>query len=337
MYRYQILHQKRNEALTTVDNYKELPSRTLATILFQEFPHLFKSVETARNYVRSLRGASGDYKRKHCKTNIMEKKISTISEGLAKLKAYQETKAESIILTDCEILLLGDIHIPFHHTESLTAAIEYGLTRNPDVIILNGDIIDCYDVSSFTKEIERPRIEDEIQACVEFLTLLRDAFPKARIIYKLGNHEERMRNYILKNAQAFSGLSVLRLENLLNLDALNIEVVHREIIKAGNLNILHGHEMGESIFSPVNPARGFFLKAKTDTIVNHYHQVSHHSEGNLNGISIGVWSVGCLCMLNPAYRPFAFTKWKHGFAYITVYKDGQFMVENKEIKNGQIY
>jgi hypothetical protein len=48
------------------------------------------------------------------------------------------------------------------------------------------------------------------------------------------------------------------------------------------------------------------------------------------------YSTGCLCDLSPKYRPFAFTKWKHGAAIVEVNPDKTFQVFNFEIKEGQI-
>jgi predicted phosphodiesterase len=333
------LGQLRITYLNTIASELEgLPKRTAGRILHERRPDLFYSINAARVFLQSLTNSMGNKKPPvQFESPFMNQDKSTIQEGLAKLRAYQAKQEPQIVLSDCEILILSDIHLPFHDQESLSVAIDYGMERKPDVVLLNGDILDCYDISRFHKEQDRPSIVDELQMGKEFLTLLRQAFPDARIIYKLGNHEERLRNYILKNAPEFGNLAALELHVLLGFEELKIERVDRAIVKAGKLNILHGHEMGEAIFSPVNPARGFFLKAKANTLVGHYHQSSHHSEGNLNGDKVGVWSTGCLCSLSPEYRPYAFTKWKHGFAYVTVHEDGTFVVENKEIIDGRIY
>lgn len=325
--------------LTVKAELSALPNQTAGRILHERRPDLFNTVDAGRNFIRSIKGANGAKSRNQSNTWAglpVTNMKSNIREGLAKLRAYEAKKPEPLHLTG-EVLVLSDIHIPFHDLEALTTALEFGAAREPDVVLLNGDILDCYDISRFMKEQDRPSIVDEIQMGIEFLALLREQFPAARIIYKLGNHEERMRNYILKNAPEFGNLEALEFHSLLQFDKYRIERVDRQIIKAGKLNILHGHEMGESVFSPVNPARGMFLKAKANTLVGHYHQSSHHSEGDLNGNKVGVWSTGCLCSLSPEYRPFAYTKWKHGFAYVTVEADGTFTVENKEIIDGKVY
>lgn len=322
-----------------IDQFPNLPNRTLASLMFTREEGLFSNIENARDRVRYYKGAHGS---KDLKSAMKEKHTdkpnhSSILEGLAKLKILSQAEEMSpVVLGQGKYLILSDIHLPFHEEEALSAALNYGVDNTPDCIILNGDILDCYDVSRFSKEIRRPKISEELEMGRNFLQYLRELFPTQPIYYKFGNHEERMRAYILRNARELADLEDVSLETLLRLHDYKIIPVNREMIRLGKLTVLHGHELGESVFSPVNPARGFFLKAKASTIVGHYHQVSHHSENNLHGEQVGVWSMGSLCNLSPEYRPYAFTKWSNGFAYVIVNEDLSFSVDNFKIIQGQI-
>lgn len=319
-----------------IKKYPDYPNATLAKKILEENP-TFKSVEHIRCKIRYIKGVYGDKNRKCIIDKSMITEKSTIAEGLQKLKIISHAKEmENVHLGEGKYLILSDIHLPYHDQESLSVALEWGLNNNIDCIILNGDIMDCYPVSSFIKDVGMPSLREEIEITLTFLTYLRELFPIIPIYYKLGNHEERIKNYILRSAKEFADVDNLKFENLLHLNDLKINLVNRELIKLGKLNVMHGHEMGESVFSPVNPARGMFLKTKASTIFGHNHQVSHHSENNINGDSTGVWSMGCLCTLSPDYRPFAFTKWSHGFACVTVSKNGNFNVNNMRILNGEI-
>lgn len=316
--------------------FSDYPSRTLARKIVQENPHL-GDIEKIRAKIKYYRGLQGNKNLNSLTDKSMLREKSTIAEGLRKLKII--TKAEqmqNVVLGEGRYLILSDIHIPYHDEESLSTALQWGLDNNIDTIILNGDIMDCYPVSSFIKDVAMPTLREEIEMTITFFAYLRELFPTQAIFYKLGNHEERIKNYILRSAREFADVDNLKIENLLHLDEYKIALVNREIIKLGKLNILHGHEMGESVFSPVNPARGMFLKAKSNMLFGHNHQVSHHSENNINGENTGVWSTGCLCTLSPDYRPFAYTKWSHGFACVDVNEDNTFHVNNMRIINGKI-
>lgn len=318
-----------------IQRFPELPNKTLAAMIFTKEEGLFTDVEAARKMIRYYKGADGAVSKKAADNQNRKVEHSTIKEGLRKLGLISKAEnMESVELGAGSYLILSDIHLPFHDEDALALAIEYGLNHKVDALILNGDILDCYDVSRFGKELRRPKISEELEMGRQFLKYVSEKFP--RVLYKIGNHEERMRAYVLRNARELGDLQEVSLEYLLRFPEYGIEAVNREMIKLGGLIVMHGHEMGESIFSPVNPARGYFLKAKASTLIGHYHQVSHHSENNLHGEQVGVWSTGCLCSLSPDYRPYAYTKWSNGFAYVTVNEDDTFQVKNFRILNGKI-
>lgn len=328
---------KRNIVSEYIRNHKEYPNQTLAKLILKKEVGLFSSVDTCRSYIRCLKGA----KNKERKLYTPEfKEVSNVSLGLQRLKALQEKNKHeqepNIILKAGKYGVLSDIHFPFQDDEALQTAINYLSSITLDGIILNGDIIDCYAISRFAKDRRDVHLFEEIELCKEFLNVLQQIFPDVPMWFKNGNHDLRVDKFIINQAPELIGLDEIALANLLHLKELDIVHVKNAIIKAGKLNILHGHEFGESIFSPVNPARGVFLKSKSSTLIGHYHQSSYHPEGNLNGDLIGCWSAGCLCKLSPSYRPFAYTKWNHGFAVVDVFEDGNFEVNNHVIINGKI-
>jgi hypothetical protein len=104
--------------------------------------------------------------------------------------------------TGCNnILFIGDLQIPFHDIPAITCALKYGQEQGVNTIYLNGDICDHYSVSSYEKRKEFRNIVEEIRMTREFLGILRNVFPNATIIYKLGNHEIRWARYIRQNAK----------------------------------------------------------------------------------------------------------------------------------------
>jgi predicted phosphodiesterase len=330
---------KQDVVKSYIEKFPELPNKMLAELMFSRERGLFQDKESARSSIRYYKGANGDKNRKKATNagHFEQPQISTIQEGLKKFGIISRAEApEHLQLGSGKYLILSDIHIPFQDDAALACALEWGVQNNVTHIILNGDIMDTYEVSRFLKETKRPKIAEELEMTRSFFAFLRDLFPNTPIYYKLGNHEERMRHYLLRNAKEFADLDGLSLEDQLKLKDFNIQLVNREMIKIGKLIVIHGHELGESVFSPVNPARGMFLKAKASILFGHNHQVSHHSENNLHGDQVGVWSTGCLCELTPEYRPYAYTKWSHGFAFVDVNEDGTFHVNNMKILNGKI-
>jgi hypothetical protein len=120
------------------------------------------------------------------------------------------------------------------------------------------------------------------------------------------------------------------LDRWLHLDKHNISLVEdKRIVMLGQLPVLHGHEKGKGISSPVNQARGAFLRLNHTVLEGHGHRTSGHCEPDMFGREVFCWSTGCLCELHPAYAPI--NKMNHGFALVDVQADGEFDVTNLRI------
>lgn len=231
-----------------------------------------------------------------------------------------------------KFLILNDIHIPYHNKRALNIALSY--LKDVDTLILNGDIIDFYAISRFIKNPEKKFIKDEIELVKEFLTEIRKDF-KGEILYKMGNHENRLITYIFSNAPALYGLENITLQSLLNFKELNIKYIDDiQLIKIGSLFVLHGHEIFAGA-GMVNIARSYYLKAKENIIFGHRHQSQEYFDKSLDGNIKGAWAVGCLCDLNPRYM--SINGWNHGFAIVTKLNNNDFEVDNYKIINGKVY
>lgn len=233
-------------------------------------------------------------------------------------------------------LVLPDLHIPFHEKSALMLSVRSGRQASVDTVLVNGDCADYYDLSKFCKDPRARRWPDEIKMQRDFFVWLRCVFPKARILYKLGNHDERYETFLMQRAPELIGLDVLDIGNLLRLREVGVELVRdKKPIRLGNLNVIHGHEYRFAISNPVNAARGLFLRTKAYALCSHFHQSSYHSENNIEGSTIATWSTGCLCDLHPAYMPI--NNWSHGFAIVEVDKANKFHVRNRVIRGGEVY
>ena len=127
------------------------------------------------------------------------------------------------------------------------------------------------------------------------------------------------------------------LEERLQLNEVKVHLLDDKVlVKAGKLSITHGHHIFKGVFSPVNPSRGAFLRAKQSVIVGHLHRASHHPEIDLDGKVISCWSTGCLCELRPNYSPLVSNS-QHGFAHIIVEDSGDYTVKNFQIINGKLH
>lgn len=320
----------------------EFSTRTLARKIVKENPGIFpdqsaKEIDSVRAGIRTHRGAMGEARR-HLQMDTFKREEMKPSDYMAQfIQKGDRTSCDVWLLPDNieKPLILSDLHIPYHHQPSIDASLDYGFKEGIDAIYINGDLIDFAKISRWSKDPKIKSVQVEVDQALDFLEGVSGL--GVPVFLKLGNHEDRWNRYLLDQAPELEDLDALQIRRLLNLDEFNIPLIDsKQRAKFGDhLNVIHGHEFGQSIFSPVNPARGLFLRAKTNIIAGHNHQTSSHHEANLNGSPTACFSTACLCDLQPDYRPFAFTKWNHG-ACIVELEDGDFTVDNFSVIDGKI-
>lgn len=310
----------------------KMPTLKLARIMYNDNKLLFNNIEHARTFLRAIEGKisnSADNK-----GIMVTHKTENRPYNPYALPASDETIYEPFILRGHKrIALFADIHAPYHSTAALTAALSFCKKEKPDALLLDGDVIDCFQLSRFVKDPKKRHFAEELKS---FQSLIQ-SFDKTlgcKIYFKFGNHEERYEAFLFQKAKELVGVEEFELDNIIKARANGITIVKdKRIIHAGGLNIIHGHEFSTGFFSPVNVARGLFLRGKTSAIQGHSHQTSEHTESDMNGKITTTWSVGSLCELHPAYAPL--NKWNNGFAIIDL--DGKnFDVRNKRIFKGEV-
>ena len=315
--------------------YPNYPNLKLARIIYSENNLLFKDVEQARSMIRILTGNNGKKSRTYDKRFVTEAKpINPYNLP----ESYEEKREAFVLPKACDnILLISDLHIPYHNIQAVTIALDYGKANNVNTIFINGDLIDNHQVSRFEPDIKKRSVKQEFDATKQFLVSLRTAFPDAAIYWLKGNHCIRWEKFLLMKVREIWDDEYFQLEERLQLNSIKVKILDdKTLVKAGKLSITHGHHIFKGVFTPVNPSRGAFLRAKQSLIVGHLHRASHHPEVDLDGKIISCWSTGCLCELKPNYSPMVSNS-QHGFAHIMVEKNGDYTVKNYQIVNGKLH
>jgi len=314
-----------------VDKYPEMPTLTLAKKLYKEHPKAFLNLEALRAMIRYRRGNVGDSNRKNAKgkygKNFRENGKAGFTIPKSDTRPLKDYK-----LTQGNWLLLSDIHIPYHNEEALEIALQYGEDNKADHILLNGDTCDFYNVSSYNKDPEERNLSNELQKTRQFLAHLRERFPQATIVFKIGNHEDRWEKFLINKAPELLGISQFQMNEILNFDKWDVDLVtSMQKIKAGkHLTILHGHETRNS---GVYPARTMLNRTKVCSIAGHNHRTSTYGEKTADDKYLYAWTLGCLCDMKPDYMPI--NQWNHGFGFLEL-KGNDFTVRNLRIINGEI-
>lgn len=315
----------------------EMPSSKLARIMFDENKLLFKDKENARSTLRRIEGKQGSenlHKSEEYKKDfyVPERPKNPYNLPPADEEVYEPYKLSGFK----RVAIFSDIHVPYHSIEALTIALDYTKKEKPDLLLLNGDTLDMYSLSRFDKDPSKRHFAGELEMMSQLVETFRKEL-NCKILFKIGNHEERYEHFLFSKAKELVGVDEFKLENILKKRLSNdVEVVgEKRIIHANSLNIIHGHEFSTGFFSPVNVARGLALRAKANAIQGHNHQTSEHTQVDINGKVMTTWSVGALCQLRPQYMPI--NNWNHGMAMVELDSNGtDFEVRNKRIFGGKM-
>jgi predicted phosphodiesterase len=107
---------------------------------------------------------------------------------------YQERIFRSnrgiIVRPTRKILSISDFHIPFDRDDLIARIIE--LHSDADILVINGDMLELYAVSTWPKERRVP-LEHEYEIALEYLRIFSSIFPY--VILTRGNHEFRLNRY----------------------------------------------------------------------------------------------------------------------------------------------
>ena len=225
----------------------ELPSRTLARIMSADLPEIFCNIEQARAYLRSLEGKSNSIKkmRKEIREQVPASALKArplnpyaLPKSYEKAQALYRWPKESN-----EVLLISDLHVPYHSIGAITAALDYAKTNGINGILILGDFLDNHNVSRFEKDPSKRSVIQELNAGRLFLEQLRANFQDAHIAWAYGNHDVRYEHYLRRQAPELFEDPYYHLHQRLGLDNLNIEWIndlhnpshHNEVSMSGRM------------------------------------------------------------------------------------------------------
>lgn len=209
------------------------------------------------------------------------------------------------------VVFLSDIHAPFHDEIVWDQVLRFVQDYDPDRIVVNGDLVDAYNVSRFSKDPNRRHnLQDEIDISRGLLASLRDRAQNARIDLTTGNHESRVERYLWSQAPELSSLRCLRLGELLSLNELEIELHGVEgFLLRPKFRVKHGDAVRKH---SGHSAKSEFEKHGISGISGHTHRMGTYEVRNDAGVF--AWTEqGCLCDMNPEYIN-GIANWAAGFA-----------------------
>jgi predicted phosphodiesterase len=229
-------------------------------------------------------------------------------------------------------LIISDIHIPYHDSEALEVALQAGEKAKVDTVVLLGDVLDFYKISSFSKDPRRKSVNLEMSEGRAFLEQLRARFPKSPISFYRGNHEARLEKYICSNAVELVDMLDGIMQNKLGFHELGIEY-HTEPYRLGRLWLMHGHEKPGG-FGAEHIPNVMWKYVHDHCLVGHFHRRQEKIFKKISNERFWVGALGSLC----GPQDYALlNQWSQGYAIIDFDANGRFHPHLFEIVEGQSY
>jgi len=311
----------------------EWEARTLMAEVMESYSDICETKEEQKSPRREVSRSQPFPKEKTVRPTKTSIKVGS------RIGAKGDTKAKIHIRpTSLKVAVLSDIHYPYEDQNCIQLTKAFLQDYQPDMVVFNGDISDCYSVSRYEKNMKnRPDLQEELDYTHDRLVEWIDEFPNTEFKFVEGNHEARLKKHVSANAPSLVALRGLSYQHLVGLDRLNIEwIPEYKDLQIGSLMFTHGTRVRKHAG---NTARGHFEDYGCSVIIGHIHRLAVGWKRNKFGHHAMIEN-GTLCDFDVEY--IRFPDWQHGFT--TIEFDGDdFNVQQhpitdyKLIGNGKVY
>lgn len=218
-------------------------------------------------------------------------------------------------------VIANDFQIPFHDEKALFLFMLFLRRERPEWLILNGDFQDFWEISSFDHTPRSGKeFKQEVELGKKILRSFRRTLPKARITWIEGNHEFRLRKYLIQKAKELFGLPGLTVPDIFDLKQLKIEYVpcHElatrftdNFIRVGNLFVGHWNKVSKH----AGYAAKLLVEEKGVSLLQgHTQRFGAHARTTVDGrVLLGIENFS-MCSRNQSYV--AHANWQLGFSVI---------------------
>ncbi len=212
-----------------------------------------------------------------------------------------------------KILILGDIHFPYHNAKALKEAVYAVKQEKPTHVVQIGDLYDQYSFSRFTrKNLTLPEQELSLarRQAVDMWAQVRENSKGVKAYQVLGNHDLRLIKRTeerMPEAQSLIKKAVLELYDFKGVKTIEDD---RDILKIGDISFHHGY------LSKLGDHMRYLRKS---AVVGHSHTGGVVFEQR-DGETLFELNAGYLAdeTAEPLmYRPTKSSKWTLGFGLIT--------------------
>lgn len=212
------------------------------------------------------------------------------------------------------ILAASDFHFPFEDPGVVSVFLTEAENTQPEYIILNGDVLDFYMLSKFSKNKNERPVEQEIEIAKNFLQDLRGRCPESKIYYVIGNHETRLEKYVCDNAPDIANMVV---DFYQSLDCENLDIVGcASVLFNDEFLFEHGTCVSAKAgLSAIKELEKYYISGAT----GHTHRAAKYVTMRRGKRYVHL-ELGCMCSLDPSYM--IYPDWQHALGVIT-FRNGE--------------
>jgi predicted phosphodiesterase len=236
-----------------------------------------------------------------------KKKASSVKEISYKEEDDVPLITKKTVSGDYKVLVFPDIHVPYHAKKAIEVAIRLGEEFQPDEIVCLGDLLDCYTLSTYSRSTNRQGdLAAELKMANELLDEIKTRTGAKEATFIEGNHEARIRKFVLNKCPELVNLDILSVNNLLGLEKIGWDFIpERKFYQINNLFFTHGE------FANMHSAKKHIDEYRVDIIHGHTHRISSRYHRGLDK-TVGGFELGFLGSFEVAAEFTKRANWQHG-------------------------
>lgn len=227
-----------------------------------------------------------------------------------------------------KFICISDIHGNHVDHRAFDKMIKFAKDFKADYSIINGDLFDFAALRRGASDDEiRESIHDDVQIGLDCADRFFRASPKSKKVFLLGNHDERIYDFIKPSTPALLKEAAIGLEEeiMTPMREWGVEVIRYRVdtwYQVGKLKFNHGFSHGKT--AATNMARTY-----GNVIFGHSHGISSYRNDSHKAQT--AFNQGCLCRLDPSYalRNLNTLRWEHGFTYGIINEDTGYFEVNQ--------
>lgn len=205
-------------------------------------------------------------------------------------------------------IIIPDVHVPYQNKKAINLLLKTIKEIKPHGIIILGDFIDNYCISSHSKNPNRVAdLKWEIEKANELLEKFNNIKHK---IFISGNHENRLERYLSEKAPAL--FNVVKIEELLKLNENGwYHVPYKNHYRIGKINFTH--DTGKAgKYAHYSSLSDF----QASVVIGHTHRFGYAIEGNASGkpnVTVMLGWLGDVDQVDYMHRIKSMRDWALGF------------------------